>query len=309
MTVSSSGRDIADAHFHWWDVANYPYAWLASTEPTTYGSASILPRRFGAAEYEAVFGPLGVKPAVHLEAAIDAGNEIAEVEWVAGEAAANGTDTKNVAGLDYFGPDVAGYLDKLLTYPDVVGVRRIITYDPDQHWTFVPDADVLRSEELDTAVKLLGERDLVFDAQIYPPQMGDLLALANKHPDTRMVLNHSMIPRLWLGHESAMDEWTSALREGAKAPNIALKLGGFGMPTADWLPELVADLCRRAVDIMGPHRIMFGSNAPVAAMDESMVESVQIYRELAASGSPDEEAAILSGNVASWYHRPGLGKA
>src|SRR6202035_3409952 len=74
---------------------------------------------------------------------------------------------------------------------------------------------------------------LSFDAWLFHPQIGELTDLARAFPDTRIVLDHCGGP-IGLGsytgrREEIFPVWRASIREIAKCPNVAVKLGGLAM--------------------------------------------------------------------------------
>src|SRR3978361_2328641 len=70
-------------------------------------------------------------------------------------------------------------------------------------------------------------------ARVLPPELRDLPALARAFPDTQIVLDHCG-GVLGLGsyanrREEIFATWKASIREIAKCPNVAVKLGGLAM--------------------------------------------------------------------------------
>jgi len=164
----------------------------------------------------------------------------------------------------------------------------------------------------------LGELGLTFDAWLYPPQLGELADLAGAFPDTAIVLDHVGGP-LGYGpyasrHEEEFAAWKASMAKLAKRPNVAVKVGGLGMPMG-WFDfydrpsppssQMLADAFRPWVDtcieLFGAERCMFESNFPVDKVTSSYGVLWNAFKRLAAKASAAEKTALFSGTAARVY--------
>ena len=162
------------------------------------------------------------------------------------------------------------------------GVRCATAFDPTgirppAHTPTEPDAMLSRRFVRGAAV--VARHGLAFDAWLYPQQIPELTALAQKVPDLRIVLDHVGAPPAVGPFSSnwsdAFAAWDRDLAELATHPNVMIKLSGLGMlagPGQDpydsaEAPNLLGaawrDPLMRAIDHFGPERCMFGSNFPL----------------------------------------------
>ena len=164
----------------------------------------------------------------------------------------------------------------------------------------------------------LGKLGLTFDAWLYHPQLGELADLAGAFPDTAIVLDHVGGP-LGYGpyasrHEEEFAAWKTSMAELAKRPNVAVKVGGLGMPMG-WFDfydrpspptsQMLADAFRPWVDtcieLFGAERCMFESNFPVDKVTSSYAVLWNAFKRLAAKASAAEKTALFSGTAARVY--------
>ncbi|TIT75627.1 MAG: hypothetical protein E5W45_08695, partial [Mesorhizobium sp.] len=110
---------------------------------------------------------------------------------------------------------------------------------------------------------------LSFDLQLYWPQMDKALALANAFPDTMIVLEHFGM----VADRSAegLAAWRAAIGRLAQAPNVSVKLCGFGLGAPNWTPETMLPLLHHTLHAFGPQRTMVGTNMPVELLFASPV--------------------------------------
>ena len=164
----------------------------------------------------------------------------------------------------------------------------------------------------------LGKLGLTFDAWLYHPQLGELADLAGAFPDTAIVLDHVGGP-LGYGpyasrHAEEFAAWKAAMAGLAKRPNVAVKVGGLGMPMG-WFDfydrpspptsQMLADAFRPWVDtcieLFGAERCMFESNFPVDKVTSSYAVLWNAFKRLAATASAAEKTALFSGTAARVY--------
>jgi L-fuconolactonase len=97
--------------------------------------------------------------------------------------------------------------------------------------------------------------------------------------------------------------WASRLRPFGELENAWCKLSGL-VTEADWRTWQVADLAPAvevALEVFGPERLIFGSDWPVCTLAASYGEVVAAARELTASLSGAERAAVFGGSAELAY--------
>ena len=146
---------------------------------------------------------------------------------------------------------------------------------------------------------LLPRYALSFDLQIYWPQVDQALALAAAFPDATLVLNHLGMPidRSCEG----IERWAMAIVRLATAPNVVVKLSGFGLGHPHWTLDDTVPLLRRTIDVFSPYRAMVGTNLPV---DNLFGDGLKILRAIKASVAAPSDAkreAVLVGTAEQIY--------
>jgi len=163
---------------------------------------------------------------------------------------------------------------------------------------------------------------LSFDAWLYHPQIGELADLAAAFPDTAIVLDHVGGPLGYgpyaANHGSAFADWKRAIGELARRPNVAVKLGGLGMPMG-WfdfyrgaeapdsatLAAAYRPWIETTIGLFGADRCMFESNFPVDKISSGYGVLWNAFKRLAAGASATERTALFSGTARGIY---GLGQ-
>ncbi|GAA0241463.1 amidohydrolase family protein [Cryptosporangium japonicum] len=259
-----------DAHVHLWRRATDPQPWI---DPVTM---AVIDRDFAADDLARMLAATGVDTAVVVQSV----NDLGETQRLLG-------GPSPVVGWIDLTADVAAQLEKLGTEGRLVGVRHLVHVDSDPRWLGRPDVGA----SLDT----LAAHGLGFDLVVRWWQLELAAGVAAARPGTRFVLDH-------LGGVAECDDddgWERGLRALAALPNVAAKISG--------LAALVPDTARLrrvtevALDAFGPHRLMYGSDWPLALLGVGPVAWRAAVDELTGDLSADERRAVDGGTAAAWY--------
>jgi L-fuconolactonase len=170
----------------------------------------------------------------------------------------------------------------------------------------------------------LARRKLTFDAWLFQDQLLELVEIANAMPDLPIILNHMGGPRGTGRYqdrlEDALADWSSGLKAVAACRNVAIKLGGMNIVTTGMIPpggpaassQAAAALHRRhmltAIDLFGPDRCMFESNAPIDTQIIPYSSLWNSFKLITADFSSSDRKKLFSGTAATVYdiHLPSL---
>lgn len=200
------------------------------------------------------------------------------------------------------------------------GVRQIANWDaipglrtPGQEI----DPALLARDDFRAGFARLAPLGLSFDAWLYYPQYDRLRALADAFPETSIVLDFPVpigIGGYRLDDKDERRRWREAVAGLARCPNVAVKLGGFGMgvcgfrfiarsepPGSEALAEAVRPWFAEALEAFGPKRCMIGSNFPVDKASFGYAVFWNACKRLLAELRPDEIEAVLAGNAGRLY--------
>ncbi len=199
------------------------------------------------------------------------------------------------------------------------GVRQSCTWDPDPSIiSLAKEAGMMQNGAFREGFAHLSAYGLLFDAWQYYTQLSDLAELAADFPDTTIVVNHAGGP-LGIGrHAGRNDEvaeaWKRGIRALASRPNVAMKLGGLGMPrcgfgwrerrkppTSTELAAVIEPYYRFCIEAFGAQRCMFESNFPVDR--ESYPYSVlwNAFKRVCEGFSEGEKGALFYGTAMRVY--------
>jgi predicted TIM-barrel fold metal-dependent hydrolase len=202
------------------------------------------------------------------------------------------------------------------------GVRNSAAYDDDPEvlgpsLNHAP-AELYRDAKFREGFKRLAPLGLSFDAWLLEPQLPDLIDLARAFPETTIVLDHVGTP-LGLGRyrgrrEERFSVWRDSIRELARCPNAAIKLGGMGMAfcgfpsflarpaaSSEQLAREWAPYVETCIEAFGAERCMFESNFPVDRGGCDYATLWNAFKRLAGAASANEKAALFAGAAKRIY--------
>ena len=87
----------------------------------------------------------------------------------------------------------------------------------------------------------------------------------------------------------------------AAAPNLAVKISGFGMFERDWTVETIRPHVLSVIETFGVERCMFASNFPVDGMMGSYDTHWNAFRAIIADFSDGERERMLRRNAERYY--------
>lgn len=159
---------------------------------------------------------------------------------------------------------------------------------------------------------------LSFDAWAFHTQLDDVIALADAHPDARIVLCHCGGPLGYGPYAGRAEEvravWLPAIARLAERPNVSVKLGGMMMrlaaydyrtadrpPTSLELADLWRPYIEPCIEHFGPERSMVESNFPVEKMGVGYRTLWNAFKRITAGASLHEKQAIYNGAAKAFY--------
>ena len=293
---------VVDPHIHLWNLDTLNYPWLMNPGETFMGDYRSIAKNHGVLEFLDGAGDIKVEKVVHVEAAHDPSDPLAETTWlqsVADAPESGGMPQGIVSYADLSRPDVEDLLAAHSAFPNVRGIRQILNVHSDPLHDYV-GRHFMREPEWRAGFALLGRYDLSFDLQIYPSQMAEAAELAREHPDTTLILNHAgmFVDRSTV---AGWREWRDGMRALANCPNIAVKISGLGMVDHRWTVESLRPYVLETIDAFGVERCMFASNFPVDRLYSTYQDLWTAYGEIISGASDSEKAALFRENAERIY--------
>ncbi len=275
---------IVDSHVHFWKPSQFHYDWL---EPI-----ASLNRPFEPNDFRQAVAGVELAGVVFVQADCAPDEGLAEARWVASLDA----PATPIKGIVAYAPLEAGgaaraALDALAQIPHVKGIRRLIQSEGSG---FALQADFV------TGIRLLAEYDLPFDLCVLPHQLPDVIALVERCPDVRFVLDHLGKPSIADGE---IDIWRQNMSRLAKFENVSCKLSGFVSESAPvkWTPADLRPYVEHALAAFGAERLMFGSNYPICTLAGTYKYWQETLTALLAPLAQDERQQIFAANATRFY--------
>ena len=201
------------------------------------------------------------------------------------------------------------------------GIRYATGWDPSEEIRRThtnPPQGIMADKTWREGFAQLGSLGLTFDAWFYHPQLGELGDLASAFPETAIILDHVGGP-LGYGpyagrHAGEFAAWKTSMAELAKRPNVAVKVGGLGMPmgwfdfyerpappTSQMLADAFKPWVETCIELFGADRCMFESNFPVDKITSGYGVLWNAFKRLSAGASAADKAALFAGTARRVY--------
>jgi predicted TIM-barrel fold metal-dependent hydrolase len=273
-------------HFHDMRVGQLTYSWLepgTEDDPELGDYGSIRAERYWADDFVAETRFQNVERVIHVQAAIGTADPVEETRWLQAFSDRLGVPHGAVAYADLTAPDLAETLERHRAFPILRGIRdfRYDGYLTDPAW--------------EAGFALLGEQGLVCCDDPPVEQAEDVRRIAEAHPETTFCLDHAYFPHA--RDDEYFATWRAAVRTAAAAPSTVIKISGLGQCDHAWTADSWRPWVHACIEAFGVERAFFGTNWPVDRLFSSYGDVLDAYAELIADFTPDEQAALFSGNA------------
>jgi predicted TIM-barrel fold metal-dependent hydrolase len=317
--VLDPARPIVDPHHHLWDRGGQRYLIEEIASDLASGHNVIATVYVEARSMYRAKGPDAFRP-------------VGEVEFANGAAAMSASggygSTAVCAGIVghvnlLLGEDARAVLEAEISAGQgrFRGIRHSAAWDSDPdvaHMYATRPKGLLLDPTFRRGFACLAPLGLSFDAWLFHPQIGELTALARAFPDTQIVLDHCGGPAGTGQYANRREEifttWKASIREIAKCPNVAVKLGGLAMcllgydfherampPSSEELATAWRPYIETCIEAFGPQRAMFESNFPPDKGQCSYQVIFNAFKRIAVSYNETEKTALFSGTATDVY--------
>lgn len=288
---------IIDTHVHFWDMATpglgMKWVWLEKefVHPILGDIDAMKSVKYTIDSVVAESRFADVSGFVHVQAALGSEDPVSETRWLTDMRKNSSVPFTIVAHADLGTDQALAQLDGHGESPYFAGVR-----------DFAAEA-MLASGEInpvyEESLRVLSQRGLVFDLDCEWMNMPAATALARRHPDLAIVLEHIGFPRA--RETEYFENWKRSLNELASAQNVTVKISGLAMTDPYFTKESLRPWVDACVEAFGPDRCVVGSNWPVDRLYSSYDVIMDLYREYISTLSDSEQARILHDNAARLY--------
>jgi L-fucono-1,5-lactonase len=274
-----------DAHQHFWKYNAEEFKWMRLDWP--------IRKDYLPADLQPLLQRCGIGGSV----AVQARQSIAETQWLLDLASRHDFVLGVVGWIDVCSDKIEVSLDKFKGHSKLVGIRHVVQDEPDDDFTLRPD--------FQRGIAALAGYDLTYDILIFPRQLPAAIQLAERFPNQPFVLDHMAKPPI---ADKEISPWREGIERLARSSNVFCKLSGF-LTEANWQAWQQQDFrpyFNTVLDAFGPHRLMFGSDWPVALLAGSYHDTFSLVQQYIGHLSATEQAAVMGGNAARFYHLPYL---
>lgn len=269
-----------DAHFHCWDLARGDYGWLTPALAPIYRDVAV-------ADWQAQSRPHGVRGGVLVQAAPTE----AETQFLLDQADANPAVLGVVGWVDMLAADAPARIEALARHPRLKGLRPMLQDIPDPAWILQPAAA--------PALRAMAGCGLVFDALVKSAHLPHILALAGRHPDLRMVIDHGAKPGIAAGE---WQPWADGIARIANETQALCKLSGLLTEAGPYPPPgAVRRWGEHVLQSFGADRVVWGSDWPVLELAAPYALWWIASRQLLEGLDAQSQAAVMGGNAARLY--------
>jgi len=198
------------------------------------------------------------------------------------------------------------------------GIRHMTAYDEDVPASAATGAGVMMQREFRQGFAELVRRGLSFDAWLLQPQLGEVLDLARAFPDGTIILDHLGGPlgigRFAQNRNVSFADWKRQMTELASCPNMRVKLGGLNMGlagvdamarerpfTSDQMAAAQRHYILTAIDLFGPARCMFESNASIDTYAASYSVIWNAFKLITQDFSFEDRAMLFEKTASASY--------
>lgn len=292
---------IADAHHHFWNPERNYHPWLRDDPmiPFRYGDYSSLRRPFMPEDYVKAALPYTVEKSVAVEGEWDPTDPVGETRWINGVAREYGRPSAFVAQIWLDHEDVEEVMTQQASFPLVRSVRHKPRSAPSPDEVEPGAKGSMGDKSFRHGFSLLSQFGLRFDLQTPWWHLAEAVSLAEKYPDTTIILNHTGLPSD--RSKEGLAGWRDAMRLLARVPHAYVKISGLGIPGRPWLAEDNRPIIQDTIELFGVERCMFASNFPVDSLVAGFQTIFDGFRAAVSELPTDDQRKLFYHNAVRVY--------
>ena len=269
-----------DAHHHFWRIARGEYSWLTPALGAIY-------RDFDPEDLAPHLATHGIAATILVQAA----PTHAETAFLLDLAEKTAFVAGVVGWTEFAAPDAGSTIAGLAADPLLVGLRPMVQDMDDDDW--------LMRAELAPAFDAMIAHQLVFDALLKPRHLRRLIAVLERHPQLRVVVDHAAKPAIGSGADAA---WRSDIAAVAQFSNVACKLSGLVTEApANWTVDDLRPYAEHLLTCFGAERLIWGSDWPVVNLAADYRRWISTAEQLMAGLDASAQSLVFGGNAVGIY--------
>lgn len=346
---------LIDPHIHQWDPRSTPHparplhdlfgrqpaliqALATAVTPrdmlNTVGRTDYLAEPYLPGDYAHDCGRHEVEAVVHVQASWEGKGllgPVGETRWLEGLPFGEGGRPRLGGIVAYADPAAPQFGQQLyhhgIASPRLRGIRAMASHhaDPGVH-NWHPRPGRYRDPAFLKGFAQLHRFGLRFDAWVYSHQLPDVTFLAERFPQTPIVIDHLGTPvglfgpvGRYTGRSEAERAgifrlWQDNLARLAEQPQVHAKLSGLFMPvlglgfhrrreqaSVDQLMNLLGPVVEHALKVFGPERLIWASNFPMDKITASLEDLIEAHARLVAVQGRKALRAVFRDNARQFY--------
>jgi predicted TIM-barrel fold metal-dependent hydrolase len=281
---------IIDTHQHLWDLTKFTLPWHQAED------VAPLRRSFVMADYLEATRGFNVAKTIYMEVDVAHEQQVAEAEYVFDLCA---RDDNPMAGAVVSGrpasTEFEPYLRKLAKNRHLKGVRQVL------HGGSTPAGYCLQPQFV-KSLQLLGDLGLSFDFCMRPGELHDAVAVVDKCPHTRFIVDHCGNMSVASTDAELRAKWQSGMKELAARPNTICKISGIVVTAQEgWTAADLAPNINFSLDTFGENRVMFAGDWPVCTLRATFAHWVAALQTIVKDRSPELQRKLFHDNAARVY--------
>ena len=185
--------------------------------------------------------------------------------------------------------------DRLIHFsknPYFKGVRHILQSEKE---------DFVLRKDFQNGISKLAPLGLTYDLLVFPNQLRNTIALVDRFPNQKFVLDHLAKPLIKAGE---LEEWKNAIIALAQRSNVYCKLSGM-VTEADWKSWKKEDFkpyLDTVFSAFGTERLLYGSDWPVCLLAGQYGEVLGLVENYIQELSQKEKESIMGLNACDFYN-------
>jgi len=278
---------FVDSHVHFYDM-NHPKLYYGHWQPNEDLPLKELGNRnYLAKDFINEAKPLGMKKAIHVQAAIGSKNPVEETIWLEDVYSKTGLPNAIIGHVDLRAHDARKVIEDHLNSIHFKGIRDF-SY-----------GDYLVNKDFRKGFSLQEEYELVSSIAVRWDEMEKLADLANSFPNIKIVLDHAGNPDY--RNEEYFKNWQFGMKKISKIENIICKISGLGMGDHNWTLKSITPYVETCFELFGISRVLFATNWPVDSLYSSYDKVINSYKKLTEKLSKSERDCFFYKNAENIY--------
>ena len=154
--------------------------------------------------------------------------------------------------------------------------------------------------EFTTGFDTIADTGALLEVLVPYPKFDDVCALADRRPETRIVLAHAGLAEN--RDSDYFAAWPAQLAVFSTRPNVTVKISALASGAdPNWCVDSIQPWIRQCIDTFGTARAMFGTNWPIDRLYGTYERLINAYRTCTEDLTPAERNALFAATATDIY--------